>query len=162
MQSVITSKWRKLDGTQFSAPIRDVVEKALIHEADLNNRIKVCIGTDSQVRGLETEFATVVLLLRKGKGGYMFITSEKTLQRMTLKERMLNEVSRSIEIAYHLCSLFDQYKTELEVHADINTNPRFGSNTALSEAMGYILSMGFTFKAKPDAVAASCCANKVV
>ena len=55
-----------------------------------------------------------------------------------------------------------KYKTELEVHADINTNPRFGSNTALSEAMGYILSMGFTFRAKPDAVAASCCANKVV
>jgi hypothetical protein len=162
MQSVITSKWRKLDGTQFSAPIREVVEKALIHEGEIGNRIKVCIGTDSQVRGLETEFATVVLLLRKGKGGYMFISSEKTLQRMTIKERMLHEVSRSIEIAYHLCSLFDQYRTELEVHADINTNPRFGSNTALSEAMGYILSMGFTFKAKPDAVAASCCANKVV
>jgi predicted RNase H-related nuclease YkuK (DUF458 family) len=162
MQSVITSRWRKLDGTQFSAPIREVVEKALIHEGEIGNRIKVCIGTDSQVRGLETEFATVVLLLRKGKGGYMFISSEKTLQRMTIKERMLHEVSRSIEIAYHLCSLFDQYRTELEVHADINTNPRFGSNTALSEAMGYILSMGFTFKAKPDAVAASCCANKVV
>jgi predicted RNase H-related nuclease YkuK (DUF458 family) len=162
MQSVITSKWRKLDGTPFYIPIRDVVEKALIHENEINNKIKVCIGTDSQVRGAETEFATVVLLLRKGKGGYMFISSEKTLQRMTIKERMLHEVSRSIEIAYHLCSLFDQYRTELEVHADINTNPRFGSNTALSEAMGYILSMGFTFKAKPDAVAASCCANKVV
>lgn len=162
MQSVITSKWRKLDGTQFQGPIREVVEKALIYENELGNKIKVCIGTDSQVRGLETEFATVVLLLRKGKGGYMFITSEKTRQRMTLKERMLHEVSRSIEIAYHLCPLFDRYKTELEVHADINTNPRFGSNTALSEAMGYILSMGFTFKAKPDAVAASCCANKVV
>ena len=162
MQSVITSKWRKLDGTQFNTPIRDVVEKALIHERDINNKIKVCIGTDSQVRGLETEFATVVLLLRKGKGGYMFISSDKTLQRMTIKERMLHEVSKSIEIAYHLCSLFDEYRTELEVHADINTNPRFGSNTALSEAMGYILSMGFTFKAKPDAVAASCCANKVV
>ena len=162
MQSVITSRWRKLDGTQFNIPIREVVEKALIHEGEIGNKIKVCIGTDSQVRGLETEFATVVLLLRKGKGGYMFISSEKTLQRMTIKERMLHEVSRSIEIAYHLCSLFDQYRTELEVHADINTNPRFGSNTALSEAMGYILSMGFTFKAKPDAVAASCCANKVV
>jgi hypothetical protein len=75
---------------------------------------------------------------------------------------MLIEVSRSIEIAYHLCTLFDKYKTDLEVHADINTNPRFKSNVALQEAMGYILSMGFTFKAKPDAVAATSCANKVV
>ncbi len=162
MQSVVSSKWRKLDGTHISGTIAAAVENALINERELGNKIKVCIGTDSQVRGAETEFATVVLLLRKGKGGYMFITSEKTLMRMTIKERMLHEVSRSIEIAYHLCPLFDSYKTELEVHADINTNPRFGSNTALSEAMGYILSMGFTFKAKPDAVAASCCANKVV
>jgi predicted RNase H-related nuclease YkuK (DUF458 family) len=109
MQSVLTGKWRKLDGTQFHIPIRDVVEKALIHESELGNKIKVCIGTDSQVHGLETEFATVVLLLRKGKGGYMYISSDRTKQRMTIKERMLHEVSKSIEIAYHLCSLFDEY-----------------------------------------------------
>jgi predicted RNase H-related nuclease YkuK (DUF458 family) len=92
----------------------------------------------------------------------MFICNEKTKQKMQLKERLLTEVARSIEIAYHLCPLFEKYGTELEVHADINTNPRFGSNVALSEAMGYILSMGFTFKAKPEAPAASCCANHVV
>jgi predicted RNase H-related nuclease YkuK (DUF458 family) len=32
----------------------------------------------------------------------------------------------------------------------------------LKEAMGYILGMGFVFKAKPDAFASSSCANKVV
>ncbi|MFN8309490.1 MAG: ribonuclease H-like YkuK family protein [Chitinophagales bacterium] len=162
LETIITAKWRKLDGSKIEGPISEAVEKALLHEAALGNQIKVCIGTDSQVKGAETDFATVILLLRKGKGGYMFICSDRSLQKMSIKERMLNEVSKSIEIAYHLCPLFDAYKTELEVHADINTNPRFGSNTALSEAMGYILSMGFTFKAKPDAVAASCCANKVV
>ncbi|MEO7176042.1 MAG: ribonuclease H-like YkuK family protein, partial [Saprospiraceae bacterium] len=51
---------------------------------------------------------------------------------------------------------------ELEVHADINTDPHFQSNVALKEAMGYILGMGFVFKAKPDAFASSCCADKVV
>lgn len=162
MESVLTSKWRKLDGTKIELPISAAVEKALIQEREMGNQIKVCIGTDSQVRGRETEFATVIVLLRKGRGGFMFINNDRTTNKMSLKERLLIEVSRSIEIAYHLCNLFDQYSTELEVHADINTNPRFGSNAALSEAMGYILSMGFTFKAKPDAPAASCCANKVV
>ena len=33
---------------------------------------------------------------------------------------------------------------------------------ALKEAMGYILGMGFAFKAKPEAFASSSCANKVV
>lgn len=162
MESVLTSKWRKLDGTRIELPISAAVENALIQERELGNQIKVCIGTDSQVRGRETEFATVIVLLRKGRGGFMFINNDRTTNKMSLKERLLIEVSRSIEIAYHLCDLFDRYNTELEVHADINTNPRFGSNAALSEAMGYILSMGFTFKAKPEAHAASCCANKVV
>lgn len=162
MESVLTSKWRKLDGTRIELPISAAVENALIQERELGNQIKVCIGTDSQVRGSETEFATVIVLLRKGRGGFMFINNDRTTNKMSLKERLLIEVSRSIEIAYHLCDLFDRYNTELEVHADINTNPRFGSNTALSEAMGYIMSMGFTFKAKPEAHAASCCANKVV
>ena len=45
---------------------------------------------------------------------------------------------------------------------DINTNPNFKSNVALKEAMGYILGMGFAFKAKPEAFASSSCANKAV
>jgi uncharacterized protein len=162
MKPIVDSEWRKLDGTLINEPIAHIIENALIAERENNTPIKVCIGTDSQVYRSETEFATVVLILRKGKGGYMFISNFRSRIAMTLKERMLHEVSRSIEIAYHLCPLFDKYKTELEVHADINTNPRFKSNTALNEAMGYIMAMGFTFKGKPDAVAASCCANKAV
>lgn len=49
-----------------------------------------------------------------------------------------------------------------QVHADINTNPGFKSNDALKEAMGYIMGMGFAFKAKPEAFASSSCANKMV
>jgi predicted RNase H-related nuclease YkuK (DUF458 family) len=75
---------------------------------------------------------------------------------------MLVEVAKSIEIAYELCYLFTQYDVDMEVHADINTNPQFKSNDALREAMGYILGMGFAFKAKPEAFASSSCANKVV
>ena len=52
---------------------------------------------------------------------------------------------------------------ELEkVHADIHTDPNFKSNTALKDAMGYIMGMGFIFKAKPEAFASSSCANKMV
>ena len=92
----------------------------------------------------------------------MFIHNEKTKQRFTIRERMLVEVAKSIEIAYELCDLFNQYDVDMEVHADINTNPSFKSNEALREAMGYILGMGFAFKAKPEAFASSSCANKMV
>lgn len=154
--------WRRLNGQAITQNIVDEVEQLIISETQQGNKLKVCIGTDSQVTGTTTEFATVIVFVRQQKGGFMLISSESTKQTMSIKERMLLEVSKSIEIAYQLCELLDLYEVDLEVHADINTNPQFKSNTALSEAMGYILSMGFVFKAKPDAFASSYCANKMV
>ena len=155
-------QWRRLNGERITLPIEDEVRKAIVHEKEEGNELKVCIGTDSQVKGKETEFATVIVFLREGHGGFMFIHNEKTRQQFTIKERMLMEVAKSIEIAYELCNLFTVYNVDMEVHADINTNPHFKSNDALKEAMGYILGMGFAFKAKPEAFASSSCANKVV
>jgi predicted RNase H-related nuclease YkuK (DUF458 family) len=155
-------KWRKFNGDPIELPILEAVENAIKRETANGFRLKVCIGTDSQVKGPETEFATVIVFLREGHGGFMFIHNEKTKQVFTIKERMLVEVAKSIEIAYELCNLFTVYNVDMEVHADINTNPNFKSNDALKEAMGYILGMGFAFKAKPEAFASSSCANKVV
>jgi len=92
----------------------------------------------------------------------MFIHNESNTQKMHIKERMLQEVALSIDIAYQLCDLFIEYDVEMEVHADINTNVQFKSNEALKDAMGYIMGMGFSFKAKPDSFASSCCADKVL
>jgi uncharacterized protein len=136
-------RWRRFNGEHIHLPIKEEVKQAIIRETDKGYHLKVCIGTDSQVKGHETEFATVIVFLREGHGGFMFIHNEKTRQAYSIKERMLVEV-------------------DMEVHADINTNPHFKSNEALREAMGYILGMGFAFKAKPEAFASSSCANKIV
>src|ERR1044072_8667531 len=107
---------------------------SIIRESARGFKLKVCIGTDSQVKGSETEFATVIVFLREGHGGFMYILNEKTRQKYSIKERMLVEVAKSIEMAYELCSLFPQYDVDMEVHADINTTPQFKSNDALREA----------------------------
>ena len=155
-------KWRRFNGEHIHLPIKEEVKKTIIRETGKGFRLKVCIGTDSQVKGSETEFATVIVFLREGHGGFMFIHNDKTRKRYSIKERMLVEVAKSIEIAYELCDLFTEFDVDMEVHADINTNPSFKSNEALREAMGYILGMGFAFKAKPEAFASSSCANKIV
>jgi predicted RNase H-related nuclease YkuK (DUF458 family) len=155
-------RWRKFNGETIYLPIKDAVEEAIKRETEKGVRLKVCIGTDSQVKGVETEFATVIVFLREHNGGFMYIHNEKTRQKYNIKERMLVEVAKSIEIAYELCNLFIRYDVDMEVHADINTNPQFKSNDALREAMGYILGMGFAFKAKPEAFASSSCADKAV
>ncbi|HUC82011.1 MAG TPA: ribonuclease H-like YkuK family protein [Flavisolibacter sp.] len=155
-------QWRKLDGTRIRQSMEDEVRQVILREKAAGHQLKVCIGTDSQVKSRETAFATVIVFIRKGHGGFMYIRNEVTLQKMSIKQRMLTEVAKSIEVAYSLCNLFTLYGVDMEVHADINTAPQFKSNSALSEAMGYILGMGFAFKAKPHAFASSSCADKVV
>jgi predicted RNase H-related nuclease YkuK (DUF458 family) len=155
-------QWRRLDGRKITQPIEEEVRQMLMKENECGYDLKVCIGTDSQCKGKEIEFATVIVFIRKGKGGFMYICNERTKRKLTIKERMLEEVARSIDIAFRLCDLFIAFDIDMEVHADINTNPTFKSNDALKEAMGYIMGMGFVFKAKPHAFASSSCANKIV
>lgn len=154
--------WKKFSGERIELPILEEVERVIEQETLMGNKLKVCIGTDSQVKGDITDFATVIVFLREHRGGFMFIHQEKTKKKMSIKERMLTEVQGSIDIAYQLCPLLELYEVEMEVHADINTSPNFKSNVALHEAMGYILSMGFVFKAKPESFASTNCANKMV
>lgn len=154
--------WRTFNGEAIYMPLLDKIEKTIQFEKDKGIKLKVCIGSDSLDRAGVVEFATVIVFLREKKGGFMFISNDKIKQRMSIKERMILEVAKSVEVAYALCDLLDKYGVELEVHADINTDPAFKSNAALREAMGYILAMGFVFKAKPDAFASSSCADKCI
>jgi len=155
-------EWRKFNGERIKTSIEDAISQAIIRESYLGNKLKVYIGTDSQVKRKTIDFATVIVFLREKKGGFMFIHKEKVEYLMSIKERMLLEVQKSIEIAYTLCPLLEHHQIDLEIHADINTNPNFKSNVALNEAMGYILGMGFVFRAKPESFASTSCANKQV
>ena len=154
--------WQTFSGAPLKDDLFKTVEETIIKETKQGNRLKVCIGTDSQVKNGTIEFATVIVFLRERRGGFMYVNKTREKGKMELKRRMIIEVGKSVDIAYKLCDLLEKYDIPLEVHADINTDPNFQSNSALSEAMGYILSMGFVFKAKPNAFASSSCADKLV
>src|SRR5260221_6035519 len=87
-------QWRKLNGQKILRSIEDEVRATIVKEKEMGYELKVCIGTDSQVKGRETEFATVIVFIRKGKGGFMYINNETTLQKMSIKQRMLTEVAK--------------------------------------------------------------------
>ena len=136
-------------------------------------KLKVSIGTDSQKAEKGTyKFATVILISTSqdlggvvvGRGG-MIISSTyyhafKQTNKELVNERMVFEVGKSIEVAYELAPLLDLYEVPLEIHADINPDPNHESNKALQQAVGYILGMGYDFKVKPEAWAASSAADK--
>ena len=154
--------WQNMNGKFFKNPIEKLVEEAIIRERNLGYELKVCIGSDSHVYGNEIQYATAIVFVRKGKGAFTFIRKQKEFQKISIKERMLNEVNKSVEIAYRIFEILEKYNVEMEVHADINTDPDFKSNIALKDAMGYILGMGYVFKAKPYAFASSNCADMMV
>lgn len=154
--------WSTFSGHPLQKPIIQLVEETIKREKEQGFNLKICIGTDSQVKSEYTRFATVIVFYRENSGGFMYVNHSSTDIKMSIRERMIQEVSKSIDIAYKICPILDKENIDLEVHADINTDPSFESNSALKEAMGYIKSMGYIFKAKPDAYASSACADKVV
>ena len=91
--------WRSLNGKYYEGPIEEILEEAIQREYNLGNQLKICVGTDSQVYKEKIEYATVVVVLREGRGGFMFIKSDKGYGPISIKERMLIEVSKSIELS---------------------------------------------------------------
>jgi len=157
-----STNWQRLNGQKLGCSLNEAVENILIKEQQAGNQMKVCIGTDSQVKGQFVEFVTVIVFIRTGKGGFMFKHRATYDCKLQTKRRMLMEVSDSIDVGYGLNELLEIYDVDMEIHADINKQSKFQSNLAFKEAMGYVLGMGFVFVAKPDAYASSTCADRVV
>jgi len=68
--------WRKFNGDTIELPIKDAVEQVIIKESDAGNKLKVCIGTDSQVKGKFTEFATVIVFFT-GRPRWIYVFAQR-------------------------------------------------------------------------------------
>lgn len=169
-------KWKRSNTNDQidSENLSDYLMNLFDEEMDKGHTLKVAIGTDSQRSGKRYKFATVILITTYqdlgggvivGRGGIIISTiyymDLKSKGKEGVNERMLIEVSKSIEHAYELASLMDLYEIKLEIHADINPNPKWESNKALSQAIGYILGMGYEFRIKPSAPASSNAADRL-
>ena len=88
--------------------------------------------------------------IHQGKGGMViggaYFDATQKKGKEGVKERMMKEVAKTIEIACEISPLLDLYDIKLEIHADINPDVRFDSNKALSEAVGYMLGWGMILK----------------
>ncbi len=154
--------WKKLNGEKIQRPLAEELEDIIKVEKEAGYDLRICIGTDSQCFQDRMDIATVIVFRRVGKGAFMLISKDSMPNRYTIKERMLIEVARSIEVAYPLCGVFDAHDVPMEIHVDINSSPQYKSHIAMKEALGYILGMGFEYKLKPDSFASSSAADLVV
>lgn len=168
-------KWKRNDKV-ITEPIIDYLTKLFDEEIAKGYKLKVSVGTDSQRGGGPNsyKFATVIVITTTedlgggvivGRGGMIVATTYyntfKQKAKELVNERMVFEVGKSVEVAYQIAELLDLYEIPMEIHADINPSPTHESNKALQQAIGYILGMGYSFKVKPDASAASTVADKL-
>lgn len=130
----------------------------------LDSETRVYLGCDS-VRYINKDnrqmgrFATVAIVHLNGKNGcriFSNITHEVDydLRASRPKMRMMKEVQKVCELYHQIAPFIDEF--DVEIHLDINTDPKYGSNCAANEAAGYVLGMtGIEPKLKPDSWAAS-------
>jgi uncharacterized protein len=142
--------------------IEDLVE--LLYK--LNNGTKIYIGTDS-VRFRQdgrwfAKYCSVCVVHMNGKNGcrvfkHRSIEPDYDLKKNRPSMRLMNEVVKSCELYTQLAPFIDEF--DVEIHMDVNTDPKHGSNCVATQAAGYAL--GVTglhedqIKLKPAAFAAS-------
>lgn len=148
------------------AQIEEMVE--LLSTLDTNT--KVYLGCDSKRfrknKRAYARYATVAIVHMNGANGCRIFANRSVepdydVKKNRPKMRMLNEVIKVCELYNQLIPFIDEF--DIEIHLDINTNAKYGSNCAATEAAGYVLGMtGVEPKLKPESWAASFGADHIV
>jgi predicted RNase H-related nuclease YkuK (DUF458 family) len=107
---------------------------------------EILVGCDSQNRRKETIYAIVIGLYNPGKGAHVLYSRFTVPREKDNVTRLINEVWFSVEVA-------EQIRIELNVRAkfidiDLNPDPRFKSNAALTSAVGIVTGMGYAVRHK--------------
>jgi predicted RNase H-related nuclease YkuK (DUF458 family) len=124
-----------------------------------NENTIMYIGSDSQNEKIHTSYATVIVLHNSNKGGHVLYTKEKVPKVKDRFSRLWAEVQRSVELSDYL--VLNKIRKPGYIDVDLNPNPNYPSNQVLSSAIGYIKSMGYEPRCKPNAIAASYVADLI-
>ena len=121
--------------------------------------IKMYIGSDSQNIGRNTIYAMVIVLHYGNRGGHV-IYSRKSIPRILDRfTRLWKEVEDSVELAQWLEA--NDIEKPAFIDLDFNPDPKYQSNSILRSALGYVESLGYNARCKPDACSASYVADRI-
>ena len=121
---------------------------------------EILIGCDSQNRDKNTIYAIVVGLYKPGKGAHVLYCKFLTPRIKDSVTRLLNEVWSSVEVAEILKTSLNVIPTWIDI--DINPDPRFKSNQALSSAVGIVTGMGYKVRHKGNSPVMTYAADLIV
>ena len=132
--------------------------------ADLRRHYRVMIGTDSEaLADNKADFVTAVVVHRVGNGGRYFWRRIEAGKFYTLRDRIINEVMLSLDIAKGILAELKKFplpEFEFEIHADVGVNGP--TSPMIQEVVGMIRANNFNAKTKPESYAASNVADRHV
>jgi predicted RNase H-related nuclease YkuK (DUF458 family) len=126
----------------------------------------VYIGCDSirfrKNKQWYAKYSTVIIVhMDSKKGCRLYHESVDMPDYGNLKQRLLMEVQLAVAAATEIIDVIGD--RHMEVHLDINPDPRHKSNVAVKEALGWVKgSLNLDAKIKPASFAATHCADHLV
>lgn len=122
----------------------EYVKKYLDENKD--KEIEIIVGSDSQNRGFNTIYSTVIAMYNPGHGAHCIFKRWKTPKEKIRNTRLLNEVQASIETAEELVKAGIPKPKSIDI--DINPNPKFKSYEVYQAAKGWVEGMGYEVRYK--------------
>ena len=138
---------------------RDAIKKS-------SESSSVYIGSDSIRFKKDGEwyarYSTVVILhMDSNKGGKVYYHTKTMRDYGNIRNRLMTEVNEAVEAAQAIIDVIGDRR--LEIHLDLNADPKHKSNVAVKEALGWVQGVtGLKAKIKPEAFAATHAADHVV
>ena len=122
------------------------------------------IGTDSQNYSKKGNrycvFTTVLVAYTRRRGGNAIFCTEKLGYAESLRQKLLTEAMRSIEVGWYLDRNKHVRDNQLvTIHLDVNCNLKFKSTKYKDELVGLVTAQGFECEHKPNAWAATTIAD---
>lgn len=143
-----------------------MIEEAKQAILESSRESSVYIGCDSirfrKNNQWYAKYSTVIIVHMDSKRGCkLFHSSVDMPDYGNLKQRLLTEVQMAVSTATEIIDVIGD--RHMEIHLDINPNPKHKSSVAVKEALGWVKgSLGLDAKIKPSSFAATHAADHAV
>jgi len=161
-------RWRRMD--VHNTGVANLPEEMFkdIAATSKDREIRIIVGSDSQVHKYSTVFVTAIALWRVGAGGRVYYKTYKKRhpegKRPDNRTRLIEEAYDSIKVAMWLNPELNKVGLgvhEIEtLHADLNRDKKYLSNSVVAGVLGTIKAYGFEGMIKPEGWVASRVANR--
>jgi predicted RNase H-related nuclease YkuK (DUF458 family) len=128
---------------------------------DPKDNYKIVIGTDSQTREHETIFVTAIIIQRIGKGANFYYTKHRHQPIHDLRYRIYRETEYSLNCVEMLKQKgFFGFTVDIPMEIHLDIGQKGDTRKLIQEVVGWVTSVGYIAKIKPESFAASAVADR--